>query len=52
MTANAADDDAKKCLAAGMDDYMAKPIRALALLEKLEALMSRHPGEHDNQALA
>lgn len=37
---------------AGMDDYMAKPIRALALLEKLEALMSRHPGEHDNQALA
>jgi CheY-like chemotaxis protein/HPt (histidine-containing phosphotransfer) domain-containing protein len=35
MTANAGDDDAKKCLAAGMDDFMTKPVRLSSLAKML-----------------
>jgi CheY-like chemotaxis protein/HPt (histidine-containing phosphotransfer) domain-containing protein len=41
VTANAMKDDRDKCMAAGMDDYVSKPIDADQLLERLEAAVPR-----------
>jgi signal transduction histidine kinase/DNA-binding response OmpR family regulator/PAS domain-containing protein len=48
MTANAMEGDRDLCLAAGMDDYVSKPIRIQALVEALErgAEVKKQTGEH------
>ncbi len=43
MTANAMPEDREACLAAGMDDYVAKPIRPEELVAALSRVQAREP---------
>ncbi len=44
MTAHAMKGDRERCIEAGMDDYIAKPIRARELAEKIDALVQSKQG--------
>ena len=45
MTANVMDSDRARCLEAGMDDYVAKPLRPEALFAALDRAMAAEPHE-------
>ncbi|RMF57496.1 MAG: response regulator, partial [Bacteroidetes bacterium] len=42
LTANAMEEDRQRCLEAGMDDYLAKPIQVAALVAALERCKPVH----------
>ena len=44
MTANAMQGDRERCIEAGMDDYITKPINAKDLFHQLETWTTGRPG--------
>ncbi|TFW02374.1 EAL domain-containing protein [Oxalobacteraceae bacterium OM1] len=51
MTANVQRGDAEKCLAAGMDDYLAKPITLVELRQTLERWLDRSSAAASDDAM-
>ncbi|HEX6654005.1 MAG TPA: GAF domain-containing protein [Thermoleophilaceae bacterium] len=51
VTADAMQGDRERCLAAGMDDYITKPIRPAELAGAIERAEPRGSAAHDTQAL-
>lgn len=52
MTASAIEGDREKCLDSGMNNYLAKPVRAQTLKALLETYLSKEKEEHDVPNLA
>ncbi|MSR64285.1 MAG: response regulator [Verrucomicrobiae bacterium] len=48
MTAHAMAGDRKRCLEAGMDDYISKPLDSRKLIEVMERVTSTNPRPNDN----
>jgi CheY-like chemotaxis protein len=46
LTAHATDEVRRECLAAGMTDFLSKPIRREQLYRLIDALTGRHPFDH------
>jgi CheY-like chemotaxis protein len=51
VTANAMEGDRQRCLAAGMDDYVAKPFRAEDIRKMLERRLTGGAGKSDEPAV-